>query len=101
MDILQEPPDRLQELLDDLEYEAEDVSIPGLEGPPISVLTVGDLPLELLVSFAMLSLISSNSICLPLSSQPQRFQYHIPTSSSPLSYLQHRHRDHLLVNRQF
>ena len=48
MEVLAKPSSELRDLLEDLEYEPESVSIPGL-GDPITILTVGDLPLELLV----------------------------------------------------
>ena len=50
MEVLANPNEELQELLDDLEYEPEEVSIPNLPGGHVTVLTVDEIPLELLAS---------------------------------------------------
>uniref|UniRef100_A0A7S2W8K5 Calmodulin-lysine N-methyltransferase n=1 Tax=Rhizochromulina marina TaxID=1034831 RepID=A0A7S2W8K5_9STRA len=48
MDALEEPSDALREVLQDLEYELEAVTIPGLPGEALKILTIDELPLEAL-----------------------------------------------------
>ena len=45
MDVLEDPGDELQQLLDEVDYELEEVPVPGVPGVPLVVLTIGEIPL--------------------------------------------------------
>ena len=52
MDVIADPAahgEELEELLEDLDYEPEEISIPGLPGEPITLMTVVQIPMELLL----------------------------------------------------
>ena len=48
MEVIASPDEELQELLDDLDYEPETVTIPNLD-QPITLMTVVHIPMELLL----------------------------------------------------